>query len=434
MVRQRELPEMAGTNAMSYGTAPGDRSFLRDVHRYDTTDVTQYQRSYSLFFDSTTPPGSPRIPLACQHVKYRAAQSGFPSKHIVCPDPVPDLYLDYFDFPQMSRRLPTASSPDWAELAAKLVSQLNGAVQEGTLLGVSCMELSKTAAMFRNPFNLMRTDWRQAVKKLTPGELAKSSANLWLEHRYGWNALYHDIKSFAKTWNRIMTPSAVDALSYVYNRYSAKSSTSITPLSTHYADGINYWLYAMAMWPKTDLGFGYYWTSRVRYLDAFAISYATCHQLQAALSPLARCHRTLKAFGLTTSDVVSTIWEAMPYSFVVDWFIDLQALGYKANLDRLRQHDIRNLSYSTKIEQTYEVDLILSPYAATWGEGPWHGFTNFSSTDVPFGTLKGGRSTSYTRYPGLPDSVAFLDNCTTSSLSVLQSISATSLILQRLLK
>lgn len=394
------------------------------------TGMTNEFRSYSNIVDNLTPDGVVRSPLYVSHTKRFAAATTDDVVYNYANNPeLPSAKVRFVDCRHAWLTTPTLPTPPWGQLASELVGKLDGMIQEGTLLGVTLMELGKTVAMIRNPFNLMRTDWRSVVSKLTARDLASKSANLWLEHRYGWNAMYSDLKSFAKTWNKCAVQTPDLGSPHYSERYSVSSTETLSPPSPLYsksASSWNAWL-AAGIW-NTDGG------SRVLFGTKSATSRITCRQLRRQYSPFERAYKKLHAFGIATQDILPTLWELVPFSFVVDWFFDPSGLGYPLSKLRLQQGDIRDLCYSTKVVQEFSVQM--NCYFGTLLytlSGPWTGKVATSANRM-YIDYRNGSSTFYVRYPGLPAAANWLENCTNAGLSSLQSISAVSLILQKALK
>lgn len=398
---------------------------------WESGSLSTYYARMSTMIDSTTPDGSVRVPLECSHTNHYASTLQGSNQVWLAPG-LPSAYFDLSSATLISTALPSVPSPPWAQLASELVSQLDGLVQEGTLLGVTLAELGKTVAMIRNPFNLMRTDWRRIAHKATARELAKSSANLWLEHRYGWLSLLGDLKSFAKTYGSLSQRASADDLAYQTNRYSARTSASVTPSTNQYSTGSkSSWDSILSDW-RNRSGMAYRWSCL--YTGATAMYAMTIRQIQRQLSPLRRAHRMIHALGLSSEDILTTLWEMAPFSFVVDWFLDTRGIGYPFSILRLSQQDIRNPCYSVKLEQHYRAQFFLGAYTLYYNS-PWTYQLSMPGTwTPPLCTGTTGISRSYQRYVGFPASGNFLENCTKSSLSVTQGISGAFLILQKMLK
>jgi hypothetical protein len=281
----------------------------------------------------------------------------------------------------------------------------------------------------------MRTDWRKVVKDLSPHALAKKSANVWLEAQYGWNALFVDIKSFAKTWSKNMLPTARNLMQRAVQRYSAQSVTDVGSLATVYPDGDT-----SASWDSYVTNAFGHMNSRGGMMRIFPRSHTVtlrvgCQQVERPLSQLEQIYRKLDAFGMSASNVLETIWELCPYSFVVDWFLDLQKIKSSAALNRLHQADVRNLVRSYKRTYTYDGEIVIGANPYSWIPGTiyYNKWPTGMYGDVIL-PCQGGSYIEYNRYAD----DAFVDTSRSlflqNGLSTTRGISALSLIVQRLLK
>jgi hypothetical protein len=127
----------------------------------------------------------------------------------------------------------------------------------------------------------LRNLTREAAKKGS-----KSAANSWLEWYYGWRQLISDINGIAKTASKLRNPSSI-----VFKKKTdswSDSNSTILP-GVVYPNGENY-----------DLQF-------------FTDYRVDCSGSYSAVMDYGR------SFYLSPV----TVWELIPYSFVVDWFISI---------------------------------------------------------------------------------------------------------------
>lgn len=182
-------------------------------------------------------------------------------------------------------------------------------------------DLRQTVEMIRNPLNFCK--WfvnqnfgysksaRKCLKRLSKKDpfirhLAAAgmtgAANGWLEYQFGWLPLLSDIKA---------TCEAMGSMSDRYALYKAEgskpkrrrfmasetSTRSFTPSHVPYLD----------TWKRSDT------THKARCI--FDVT------LKPAPPTVSYCEFISRSFGLMPDQWPGAIWEMIPYSFVVDWFI-----------------------------------------------------------------------------------------------------------------
>lgn len=166
------------------------------------------------------------------------------------------------------------------EMITRLYEQMRGSVD----LSVSVAESGQVNRMFRAASKLSRY-----VRKWNWKEISST----WLEFTYGWKPLAQDLYgSIEQIRNKVGGSQTITASAS--KRELKKTRTE----AGYYIDEINDMFSA-----RTRASFT--WTPTNRYLD--------------------------QASRLTSLNPVSIAWELMPYSFVVDWFVDIG--GYLRNLE-----------------------------------------------------------------------------------------------------
>lgn len=119
--------------------------------------------------------------------------------------------------------------------------------------------------------------------------------------------------------------------------------------------------------------------------------------------------------ALGTQNPAAILWEAIPFSFVADWFTRVQELVATLNVQPFKgEYKLERVSHSFKTFANFR-------YVLHKG-GSW---SSESNTDSDYGTLSVER---YERYPNLPASSSLL---TGETLSPTQQLLALSLIRQR---
>lgn len=228
------------------------------------------------------------------------------------PDPAMRTLFGY-DRPELAvkkqavldRVYSRAGEPDALTLVS--AAEFDKTLDMVTGLGKRCARLAARLETF--PAETLRTFRRlraPGIREVALGALRGSPtaaakrlatlANLWLEARYGWQASYYDFCSWTSIKRRKPFRRLVSSMSDVYDpSYSERS------------------------WNFYDAGLGsgrrllsYQETDKItRYTEVSAGVYVETNPL----------FTTADSAGIR--NVLSTGWELVPFSFVVDWFIDV---------------------------------------------------------------------------------------------------------------
>lgn len=346
---------------------------------------------------------------------------------------VKDLYI--VDHPEPIMFTPSLAdipSAPWAQLCTDLATKLNGGVLTQSLIAVSALEARKTYAMLRNPFNLLKADWRKIAHNFSARSLSKGLSNVWLEGIYGWKASYNDIKGIANTYDAMKRASPTDLQAELEERYSVSQTDTWTGKNYHYiygSDGTG--------WPSWARGEQYMQSDqptrlRVRHVRSTGVRRIYCHQRMEVARRWSRAQRFLNAYGLDGASMLDVLWELTPFSFVIDWFVDPLGLWQlPGSITRLSQMDVNSLGYSEKREGLYEAQAILhSGYP--WAGSPW-GY-HINTTRIPgksYTRSSQGSYSIYQRVEGIPDWTTLLTSLTGSGLNAIKQTSGAALIVQR---
>jgi len=329
-----------------------------------------------------------------------------------------------------------SSVVSWPSLLVDLVSQVRNRLDTGYLAGATLAEFAKTVEMIKNPFGLMRTDWRNVVADLSAKALAKKSANLWLEHQYGWRALSYDIKSFVKATckyddamrNHMSTP--------VLDRYRKRSwLTLYSAMRNAY-----FWTSSGGSWPQGQITAwpgtsGNWYAAKIDFSALQAVATVGCLGADTCEDHHNHLTKALQAFGGDIKGLFDTIWELTPYSFVVDWFINTKALrGLGSALNVLQSARCSDLTYSVKLEQVVTAWCLpgticfysIWPYNDPWLHQPtgrWPLLTNYDRPAIMTNSV-------YVRNLGLPG--LSLNQFLSTDLTATQLASGAGLLIQRL--
>lgn len=326
-------------------------------------------------------------------------------------------------------------TPDvnWSSLVEALSSQVRDRLPSGGQLFVSLGELASTVRMVTNPFSLLKPNWRQLAGKNTAAKLALRGANLWLEGRYGWNSLYRDVKSYCKSYHRWMSSSIRSDLGLDdhSNRFSVSEDFSL-PGKGWFGSLINVgespedW-----PWYRAHPGQGFYTYGWNLYTIGEGNVHATvgCKAYRHVQTLDNRLSRALRYVNADAASILPTLWELLPYSFVVDWFVDVQGLLKNPSDERFLRANTRELGHS--IKWAYPYMYLWSPSASCWDLSTlkcYPGAAAWQTAMAPgLGTVGG-----YIRSPNLPD--VSLEDFFGTDLSFIQKADGLGLILQKILR
>jgi len=321
-------------------------------------------------------------------------------------------------------------SADWNSEVIALANAVRGLVDSKALLAVTFKELPQAVGMVLNPFRLLVPDWRRRAGRSPAAHLAKRGANIWLEGQYGWKAAYIDLCNFAKATDKFISSTA---------RFSRATSESYRQRSDTYFDGPPPttsdadWS-ALVTSAKNGVSFSIPPT-RIVFDRGRARTVVSCVCTDALERQISQIHKFLYAYGLSYEQIISSIWEALPYSFVVDWIVNInctaQASQFQNAAKTLRDGSVSKLGYSVKSELTYHAETIASSYKS--GFGYYWTQRNRPITDSEPVRSTVGRCSVYQRNAGMPP-FATPSFWAGKGLLVSQGISGLSLIFQRAVK
>jgi len=270
--------------------------------------------------------------------------------------------------------------------------------------------------------------------KATAKVLASSASNAWLEANYGWRSLYYDIKGYAKAFTSLRDSlhnhTSLGGLREFHNR-SVSTGTPVNPsISDATWNGylVNDYKYIVASTP--------YPYSRIVWRVPKTTACLSCCAVERFHNFSDHCIQAAHAFGLSVDQVTHTLWEVLPFSFVVDWFVNTKALldlpRYTTAVKELTSTGVSGLCYSTKVEQAFVAQIrTLWPTSFTKPYGyNYSGGSQGDGRPIPSITGSEGIVSRFERTAGLPSGYGSIFS--NRGLSFAQVTSAVALFFQRL--
>lgn len=193
---------------------------------------------------------------------------------------------------------------------AKKILATKTALQGGVVVG----ELRQTLSMIRNPARGLRRlvdVWKDAAQEIRAARrlagvlssqhrsaVAKNLADAWLEYSFGWRPLLSDIRAGSDALNKYVVGQSLET-----RRLTSSASTTGNPVETsgQNTDGIARWVY------------------RIVTVDHSQVIYRGALRMEAR-DPM---HMDPALFGFTPSQFLPTAWELLPYSFLIDYFVNI---------------------------------------------------------------------------------------------------------------
>lgn len=261
------------------------------------------------------------------------------------------IHPSYF-YGQKPSSLPQMDPIDWGKMVSEVGNQVSGAMQSRSNLIVSAVEVGKTIKMLRNPFNLVKDVKKLKIpRKAVLRDLTKRSASAWLEWRYGWSNLIADTIAIAS----VMDEAAAHReylLKYVGKDrpiHSREIVEETIDAPYHTSTYLSY-MPLVEMIPRN---------LRVKRTAVFG-----CAVLNESLSNVFDYPALIKQ-RLGVNKIAEAVWDLVPFSFVVDWFVNVQKImGIDPTL--WARHDIRYLGHSVKTEVCIDIDFRCSFPAWDW--------------------------------------------------------------------
>lgn len=185
------------------------------------------------------------------------------------------------------------SLPTYDTLIAEVSTQARAGVLQPTVQGmVSLAEFTKTFRMLASPFkSLTSYIGRTGKRKGKQQSFAETARSSWLEYRYGWRPFMREIESIVEALGKSYSP-----------RLTARAMRSQTDEASDSFVG-------------SDSGVNIPFTIVTKRELVIRAGILYVHEL--ALDGY--------QWGMSLRDLPSTAWELVPYSFVVDWFVNVSS-------------------------------------------------------------------------------------------------------------
>jgi len=264
--------------------------------------------------DRKTSPGEKRVFNPCYHEQTDYAL--VMNKRILTYTGMshPDMYQEFYG-PHVGFQAPVSfwngfDPVPWSSLYADLAAKLNGSVQCGSMIAVTACEAAKTIAMVRNPFNLLKPNWRSIAGKSPLSRLVSKASNVWLEGLYGWKATANDVRTAAKTVSALSRYRSSDPSEGLETRLSFRNVQTVSGDQWLYPNG---WSSADWPWSSGDIRQNNVpgGKTQVRLLlsDRIQTSSVACRQINGIAKRFDRTMQVLDAFAFTGASILDVLWE-----------------------------------------------------------------------------------------------------------------------------
>lgn len=266
----------------------------------------------------------------------------------------PVCYGPHYAYPSIT----SLSANDFAEAkATALARYLSRAIeqQRSIMGGVALGELRETLQLIRNPAKALRSrinQWDTKAKKLRSSGLrarramsrnerkrsvTKDLADSWLEYTFGWRPLLADIDDATKALNK--------RNSWMSEPVSISGSADSAKENAHLV---------------SDQSLDYSYVKHERFtVDTFECRF---HGKTKAyvVNPL---RFNARLWGFDPRDFVPTLWELMPYSFLIDYFTNIGDVLQAWSWGRA---GIAWTEYGYAVTRRYSVNSKPRPQSATY--------------------------------------------------------------------
>lgn len=215
----------------------------------------------------------------------------------------------YTDRSALNIVVPVVTPPSVGSVPDQVINRAFAeAKASAAMIMVDFAERAKTIEMLRAPMAKAQKDLRSGFgKRRAPrrgervflgrlGSVASGAANGWLEWRYGWGPLAYSIQDILKAWDR-----TVGHLEVI--RRVGRSKDFVEAAGE---------LSATASYPWNNLPNR--WDSKTTVSERHFFRAGCIVQVRTSL---------VREMGLSLSALPATKWDLVPYSWMIDWFVDV---------------------------------------------------------------------------------------------------------------
>lgn len=190
--------------------------------------------------------------------------------------------------------------------SASLLKAYAAANSANMLMGELLSDLDKTVAMVRKPLGNTRSllgkisrrrKW--LLKRSKVLTVAQAAANAWLECRYGWRPIISDMGTI------------IDSTHVTAARSERRTFRGGTRGMLNDSVKVSVGNTAVPQLTGAEA------------TTNFKKSWSSSSGVIVQVSNLNRSSAVAKSLGLRPCDIPATLWEIIPYSFVVDWFVGI---------------------------------------------------------------------------------------------------------------
>lgn len=189
------------------------------------------------------------------------------------------------------------------------------------LSGEILSDLSRTVSMLKRPFGKAReligkiANARKRYLKRTSHNAQQASASAWLEYRYGWVPIMMDCVEITRQADKIIRQQS---------NYGLRVARATVVNSGKYSE------------PYSVQLLGAYNCTGSKECEGKVTANAG---VLYRFKPISIPGQITQALGIQVRDIPATVWEVIPFSFVIDWFVNvgpwLQALAPRPDIDVL---------------------------------------------------------------------------------------------------